>query len=77
MNSRHLNGMAVDVAAIINGKADFHPQLYHYIADAFLSEAAKKGIGIIWGGNWRTFHDLCHFELNRKFYPDNSTTKEN
>ena len=69
MNSRHLSGHAVDVAAIVNGKADWHPQLYHYIADAFLAEAAKLHINITWGGQWRTFHDLCHFELSRKFYP--------
>lgn len=70
MNSRHLGGFAVDVAAIVNGKADWHPQLYHYIADAFLAEAAKLNIPIVWGGNWRTFHDLCHFELSNKFYRD-------
>lgn len=69
MNSRHLTGHAVDVAAIVNGIADWHPQLYHHIADAFLSESAKLNIPVIWGGNWLTFKDFCHFELNRKFYP--------
>lgn len=69
MNSRHLTGHAVDVAAIINGVADWHPNLYNHIADAFLSESAKLDIPIVWGGTWLTFKDLCHFELNRKFYP--------
>lgn len=69
MNSRHLTGHAVDVAAIVAGKADWHPNLYHYIADAMLAEAAKLHVPIVWGGSWRTFADLCHFELSRKFYP--------
>ena len=68
MNSRHLTGHAVDVAAIVNSHADWHPQLYHHIADAFLAESAKLQIPLIWGGNWLTFKDLCHFELNRQFY---------
>ena len=69
MASRHLTGHAIDIAAIVNGKADWHPALYFHIADAFLSEAAKLQIKICWGGNWRTFRDYCHIELDRKFYP--------
>lgn len=69
MNSRHLDGHAVDVAAIVGGSADWHPQLYEKIAHAFLEEAAKLHIPITWGGSWLSFKDLCHFELNRKFYP--------
>lgn len=69
MNSRHLSGHAVDVAAIVNNKADWHPQLYEYISHAMLAEAAKLQIPIVYGGNWVSFKDFCHYELNRRFYP--------
>jgi len=26
-------------------------------------------VPIIWGGDWTSFRDGPHFELNRKFYP--------
>lgn len=68
MNSRHLTGHAIDVAAIVNNKADWHPQLYFHIADAFFAQSAILQIPIVWGGNWRTFKDYVHFELDRKFY---------
>lgn len=69
MNSRHLTGHAIDVAAIVDNKADWHPALYDKIADAFFSESAKLNIPIVWGGSWVSLADKCHFELNRKFYP--------
>ena len=69
MASRHLTGHAVDVAALVDGIPDWHPHLYHHIADAFFAEAAKLHIEIVWGGNWLSFKDYCHIELSRKFYP--------
>lgn len=70
MNSRHIHGMAVDLAAIVGGKVTWQPLVYNIIADAMLSQAAKFQIPIIWGGSWKSFPDLVHFELNRRFYPD-------
>lgn len=69
MNSRHLTGKAVDVAAVVEGIVDWHPALYDKIADAFFQESAKLNIPIVWGGSWVSFKDKCHFELDRKFYP--------
>jgi peptidoglycan L-alanyl-D-glutamate endopeptidase CwlK len=35
-----------------------------------MKAAAKElGVSIVWGGDWRTFKDGPHFELDRKFYP--------
>jgi len=35
-----------------------------------MKDAAKQeGFSIVWGGDWRTFKDGPHFELNRKDYP--------
>ena len=69
MNSRHITGHAVDLGAIVNKQICWHPAVYDKIADAMLESAAKLNVQIICGASWVTFKDLCHFELNRKFYP--------
>ena len=73
MNSRHLHGLAVDLGAMVGGQITWHPKVYNHIADAMLSSATKLGIPVTWGGSWNSFPDLVHFELNRKFYPDEVT----
>lgn len=69
MNSRHLTGHAVDVAALVAGKVRWDWPLYAKIAKAFKAAAAELGIPIVWGGDWRTLKDGPHFELDRKRYP--------
>ena len=69
MHSRHLTGHAVDVAAIVDGTVSWEEKYYSQIANAMLGASASLKIPLIWGGSWRTLKDLCHFELNRKFYP--------
>ena len=77
MNSRHLHGLAVDLFALVGGRVTWQPVVYNQIANAMLTAAAKLHYPIIWGGSWVSFPDLVHFELSRKFYPDNETiTKE-
>lgn len=68
MNSRHLTGHAVDLAAYVNGIRWDWP-LYDKIAKAMKSAANELGISIVWGGDWVSFKDGPHFELNRKEYP--------
>jgi peptidoglycan LD-endopeptidase CwlK len=69
MNSRHLTGHAVDLVPIGNdGKAAFDWPLYHQLAPAVKAAAEKDGVKIVWGGDWRTFKDGPHFELDRKVY---------
>lgn len=69
MNSRHLTGHAIDVAALVNGQVRWDWPLYSAIAFVMKDEAARAGVPIIWGGDWRTFRDGPHFELDRKAYP--------
>lgn len=69
MNSRHLTGHAVDLAAFIGGKISWDWPLYHKLADAMKSAAKELGVPIIWGGDWKSFPDGPHFELDRKAYP--------
>lgn len=71
MNSRHLTGHAVDIVPIgPNGKAAFDWPLYHKLGPAVKAAAEKEGVAIIWGGDWTSFKDGPHFELDRKVYPE-------
>lgn len=69
MNSRHLTGHAVDIAPYVAGKIRWDWPLFHQIAPAVKQAAMELGIPIVWGGDWRTFKDGPHFELERRVYP--------
>jgi peptidoglycan L-alanyl-D-glutamate endopeptidase CwlK len=43
--------------------------LFHLLAAAMKAAARELGVAIAWGGDWRTFKDGPHFELDRKAYP--------
>lgn len=69
MNSRHLTGHAIDVAAWVGGGVRWDWPLYAVISAAFKQAALERGVPLIWGGDWKTFKDGPHFELDRKAYP--------
>jgi peptidoglycan L-alanyl-D-glutamate endopeptidase CwlK len=69
MNSRHITGHAVDVVALVGREVRWDWPLYSRIAVAFKAAAAELGVAIVWGGDWRTFKDGPHFELDRRVYP--------
>ncbi len=69
MNSRHLTGHAVDLVAYIGSEIRWDWPLYHKIAAAMKAAAKEHGVAIVWGGDWRTFKDGPHFELDRRVYP--------
>ena len=69
LNSRHLTGHAVDVAAWVDRQVRWDWPLYPRIAEAFKSAAAERGVALIWGGDWPTLRDGPHFELDRRVYP--------
>lgn len=75
MNSRHITGHAVDVAAMIDFDGDgdleirWDQPLYKKIADAMKAAAKVVNVPITWGGDWKSFRDGPHFELPRKEYP--------
>lgn len=69
MNSRHLTGHAVDLVPMIAGKPRWDWPPFYPMAEAMKQAAADLGIPIVWGGDWRTFKDGPHFELDRKRYP--------
>lgn len=63
MNSKHIVGRAIDVAAIDNGTVSWNFPLYEQIATAFKQAAAQLGVAIEWGGDWASFKDGPHFQL--------------
>jgi len=69
MNSRHITGHAVDLAAYVDGQVDWSWPLYERIAATMKLAAKELNVMIVWGGDWRTFKDGPHFELDRKAYP--------
>ena len=68
LNSRHLTGHAVDVAALIEGQVRWDWPLYGRIAEAFKTAARDLGVPLTWGGDWTRLRDGPHFELDRRAY---------
>ena len=69
LNSRHLTGHAVDVAALVDGQVRWDWPLYSRIARAFKAAAARQDTAIVWGGDWAKLRDGPHFELDRARFP--------
>lgn len=69
MNSRHLSGHAVDLAAYVDGAIRWDWPLYPRIADAMKLAATSIGVPIEWGGDWTAFKDGPHFQLPRNTHP--------
>jgi len=63
MNSKHLVGRAVDLAAVVDGDVRWDWPLYDKLAEAMKQAAQEEGVRINWGGDWITFKDGPHFEL--------------
>ena len=68
MNSRHLTGHAVDLAAWV-GQVRWDWPLYTKLATAMKVAAKEQNVSIVWGGKWTSLRDGPHFELDRKVYP--------
>ena len=66
INSRHITGHAVDLAAVVGGEVRWDWPLYEKIAKAMKQAAYELNINIEWGGDWKSFKDGPHFQLVRK-----------
>jgi peptidoglycan LD-endopeptidase CwlK len=69
LNSRHLTGHAVDLAAFVDGRVAWDWPLYPRIAAAMKTSARRRSVALVWGGDWPRLRDGPHFELDRKAYP--------
>ena len=75
--SRHLTGHAVDLAYWLDdgdgapeaGEVRWDWPLYRQLATAMKTAATEEGVALVWGGDWKTFPDGPHFELDRRTYP--------
>lgn len=52
LNSKHLTGHAIDVAAYEGGKLSWEANHYLKIATAFVYAAKAVNVGVRWGGAW-------------------------
>lgn len=71
MNSRHLTGHAVDLMPIdpSTDRGTWSWDVYHQLGPAVRRAAEAENVPIVWGGDWSTFKDGPHFELERGAYP--------
>jgi peptidoglycan L-alanyl-D-glutamate endopeptidase CwlK len=66
--SEHQKGMAVDVVHMIGNNPSWSGASFKIITKYIKDAAKKKGISIVWGGDWPKFVDMPHFQLDRKQY---------
>lgn len=52
MNSKHLRGLAVDVAAYVGPRVSWELTLYDDVAEAFRKAAIEQEVLIRWGAAW-------------------------
>lgn len=52
MKSKHLDGLAVDLMAYINGRGSWELNLYDDLADAMKEGAEMAGVAVRWGAAW-------------------------
>ena len=65
MNSKHLDGLAVDLAAWVNGTINWNFDYYFKIVDAVRKASIELGIKVKWGGAWRYLND---YDSSKKAY---------
>jgi peptidoglycan L-alanyl-D-glutamate endopeptidase CwlK len=61
--SYHQSGMALDVFAYVDGKASWNEDHLTIIAAAMLEAANRLSVSLRWGGHWKNFKDMPHFEV--------------
>ena len=69
LNSRHLDGHAVDIAPYVGGEIRWDWPLYYKLAKAMKAAAREVGVPIEWGGDWLRFKDGPHWQLPWGKYP--------
>ncbi len=68
LDSYHITGHAIDVALFLNGKITWNLKDYKKLADIIKQAAKDLGYDIVWGGDWKTFKDGVHFQIDRSKY---------
>jgi peptidoglycan L-alanyl-D-glutamate endopeptidase CwlK len=60
--------MAIDVAPYPIDWSDF--EKFHELAGFIKATAIEHGIHIKWGGDWKSFQDMPHWELDLNYYSE-------
>ncbi len=61
LKSRHIIGQAVDIVPL---PVDWNnPAPFRLVAEAMKKSAAELGVKITWGGDFKTFKDLPHYQI--------------
>lgn len=68
LNSRHLYGLAVDFAPLLDGEVTWKTPAFLPVIKAFKQAAAELKIPVVSGSEWKTFKDYPHIELDRRVY---------
>lgn len=77
LNSKHLTGHAVDLAVWFDYDKDkvvdanelsWKFLYYKQLADNMKKAAALVGVAIVWGGDWTSFKDGPHFQIDPAKY---------
>ncbi len=68
MNSKHITGHAVDLAPMVDGEIRWDWPLFHKLAPIIKQAAKDMGVNITWGGDWRSFADGPHWEIDPVAY---------
>ena len=63
LKSYHQSGRAFDVYAYVDGTASWEKEHLAIVAAAILQAANELEIKLEWGGLWKSFVDMPHFQL--------------
>lgn len=64
LNSRHIIGEAIDIVPLpVDWK---NPKPFGLVAEAMKKAAEELGVKITWGGDWKSFVDLPHYQIEVK-----------
>lgn len=75
LNSRHLYGLAVDFAPLIDTDGDGDKEVtwktpaFLPVIKAFKQAATELNIAVEFGADWKTFKDYPHAQLSRRTHP--------
>jgi len=64
MKSKHIDGLAIDLVAYVDGKVSWDIKHYATINKAFGLASKELSIPYVWGGSWKTLVDGVHFQLD-------------
>lgn len=62
--SYHQTGLACDVFAYVDGKASWKEEHLAMVACAVLQSASQLGYKLKWGGLFKSFKDMPHFQIS-------------